>query len=75
MKRFKKRTFYPIIIITQLFVFLNLFLVGCDSKAIMFLLCSRSNAQRQKISLAYKTMHGRVGFTLVVRLFPKAIWK
>lgn len=33
--------------------------LGCDSKAIMFLLCSRSNAQRQKVALAYKTMHGR----------------
>ena len=40
-----------------LFVFCS---VGCDSKAIIALLCSRTNSQRQRIELEYKTMHGRV---------------
>ena len=34
--------------------------VGCDSKAIITLLCSRTNSQRQRIQLEYKTMYGRV---------------
>ena len=34
--------------------------VGCDSKAITTLLCSRTNSQRQRIELEYKTMYGRV---------------
>ncbi|KXJ26438.1 annexin A5 [Exaiptasia diaphana] len=33
--------------------------LGCDSKAIMYLLCTRTNSQRQRIALEYKTMHGR----------------
>lgn len=33
--------------------------IGCDSKAIIALLCSRTNSQRQRIELEYKTMHGR----------------
>lgn len=33
--------------------------LGCDSKAITNLLCTRTNAQRQKIELEYKTMYGR----------------
>lgn len=33
--------------------------LGCDSKAITGLLCARTNAQRQKIELEYKTMYGR----------------
>lgn len=38
---------------------LNLSL-GCDSKAIINLLCARTNAQRLQIELEYKTMYGRV---------------
>ena len=34
--------------------------LGCDSKAIITLLCSRTNSQRQRIELEYKTMYGRV---------------
>ena len=34
--------------------------LGCDSKAITNLLCARTNAQRLKIELEYKTMYGRV---------------
>lgn len=33
--------------------------LGCDSKAITGLLCTRTNVQRQKIELEYKTMYGR----------------
>ncbi|EDO32043.1 predicted protein [Nematostella vectensis] len=33
--------------------------LGCDNKALMYLLCSRTNSQRQRISLEYKTMFGR----------------
>lgn len=33
--------------------------LGCDSKAITSLLCARTNAQRLKIELEYKTMYGR----------------
>jgi len=33
--------------------------IGCDSKAIIALLCSRTNSQRLRIELEYKTMHGR----------------
>ncbi|KAJ7333589.1 hypothetical protein OS493_017131 [Desmophyllum pertusum] len=33
--------------------------LGCDSKAIIHLLCTRTNAQRLKIELEYKTMYGR----------------
>ncbi|XP_068710568.1 annexin A5-like [Montipora foliosa] len=33
--------------------------IGCDSKAIISLLCSRTNSERQRIELEYKTMHGR----------------
>lgn len=33
--------------------------LGCDSKAIISLLCARTNAQRLKIELEYKTMYGR----------------
>lgn len=33
--------------------------LGCDSKAIITLLCSRTNCQRQRIELEYKTMYGR----------------
>ncbi|XP_031556011.1 annexin-B12-like isoform X2 [Actinia tenebrosa] len=33
--------------------------LGCDNKAITYLLCSRTNAQRQRISIEYKTIYGR----------------
>lgn len=33
--------------------------IGCDSKVIITLLCSRTNSQRQRIELEYKTLHGR----------------
>lgn len=32
---------------------------GCDDKAVMNILCYRSNAQRQQIRLAFKTMYGK----------------
>ena len=40
--------------------FLSFTSLGCDSKAITNLLCTRTNSQRQKIELEYKTMYGRV---------------
>ena len=45
--------------------------LGCDSKAIINLLCARTNAQRQKIELEYKTMYGRVRLhSILYFLFP-----
>ena len=35
--------------------------VGTDEKALIEVICYRSNAQRQELKLKYKSMYGRVG--------------
>ena len=55
--------------------FINIFkgifpsIIGCDDKAVIHILTTRSNKQRQQISLAYKTAHGRVSMNRLASLF------
>ncbi len=34
--------------------------LGCDDKAVIKVLCHRTNAQRQQIKMTFKTLYGRV---------------
>lgn len=52
---------------------LNLSL-GCDSKAIINLLCARTNAQRLQIELEYKTMYGRVRLSSMLYFLIVIYW-
>ena len=43
-----------------------LFVSGTDEKAIIDILCYRSNEQRQQLKVLFKTMYGRVSVIVII---------